>query len=77
MVLAQGLISAAAGVAVGLIAAAGASGVLRTLLFGVPPVDPGTYALAAMLLLECAAGATYLPAKRASRVDPAEALRGS
>jgi hypothetical protein len=76
MVLAQGLITAGIGVAVGLVAAAAASGLVRSLLFGVTPVDPATYALAAALLLLSAAGATYLPARRASRVDPAEALRG-
>lgn len=77
MVLAQGMITAGVGAAVGLVGAAWASRLVRALLFGVAPVDPATYALAAAILLIAAAGATWLPARRASRVHPAEALRGS
>ena len=77
MVLAQGLVTAALGVAVGLVAAAAASRFLRSLLFGIEAVDAPTYAIAAMLLLLAAAAATGVPAVRASRVDPREALRGS
>lgn len=77
MVLAQGVITAGLGVAVGLVGAAVASRLVRSLLFGVAPVDPATYALAAAVLMIAAAGATYLPARRAARVPPAEALRGS
>ena len=61
----------------GLAGAAGASRLLHSLLFGVAPIDPTTYAIAAAILLVAAAGATYLPARRAARVPPAEALRGS
>ena len=49
--------------------------VLRSLLFGVSPNDSTTYAVAAVTLLACAVGAGYLPARRASRIDPAVALR--
>jgi ABC-type antimicrobial peptide transport system permease subunit len=77
MVLAQGLATAGLGAAVGLVGAAAASRVVGSVLFGVPPVDPPTYALAAAVLMIAAAGATWLPARRASRVHPAEALRGS
>jgi predicted lysophospholipase L1 biosynthesis ABC-type transport system permease subunit len=77
MVLAQGLLTAAFGVAVGLVGAAAASRFLRSLLFGIEPVDAATYSIAAMLLLLCAAAAAGVPAARASRVDPGEALRGS
>jgi hypothetical protein len=77
MVLVQGLSTAGLGAAAGLIGAAAASRLVRSVLFGVAPVDPGTYALAAAVLLVASAGATWLPARRASRVHPAEALRGS
>lgn len=77
MVLAQGLMTAAVGMAVGLVTAAGTSRVLRSFLFGVAPLDPATYAFAGALIILAAAGATYLPARRASRVGPVEALRGS
>jgi predicted permease len=77
MVLAQGMITAGVGAAVGLIGAAWASRLVGALLFGVAPVDPATYALAAGVLLIAAAGATWLPARRASQVHPVEALRGS
>jgi len=77
MVLEQGLITAGLGVIVGLAGAAVASRLVRSVLFGVAPVDPVTYALAAAILLIAAAGATYLPARRAARVPPAEVLRGS
>jgi predicted permease len=77
MVLVQGLATAGLGAAAGLLGAAAASRLVRSVLFGVAPVDPGTYALAAAVLLVASAGATWLPARRASRVHPAEALRGS
>lgn len=77
LVLVQGLMTAGVGTAAGLVGAAGASRVVRSLLFGVPPVDPATYGLAAAVLLIAAAGATWLPARRASQVNPAEALRGT
>jgi predicted permease len=77
MVLAQGMITVGFGVVVGLAVAAGASRLVRSLLFGVTPIDPVTYATAAAILLIVAAGATYLPARRAARVPPAEALKGS
>jgi len=77
MVLVQGMITAGAGAAIGLVGAAAASRFVRSLLFGVAPVDPVTYVLAAATLLTAAAGAAWLPARRASRVHPAEALKGS
>jgi predicted permease len=77
MVLVQGMITAGLGAIVGLVGASAASLMVRSLLFGVTPLDPLTYALAAAILLVAAAGATWLPARRASRVHPAEALRGS
>jgi putative ABC transport system permease protein len=75
MVLGQALRTGAIGVVLGFVAAPVATRVLSSLLFGVSPTDPATFAgvaatLAAVLLL-----AAYLPARRATRVDPMRALR--
>ena len=75
MVLGQGLKLAAIGIAIGLAASAAASTMLTKLLFGVKPTDPATYAGVALLLGAVAAAACYLPARRATRVDPLTALR--
>jgi ABC-type lipoprotein release transport system permease subunit len=48
---------------------------LRTLLYGISPVDPMTYAGAALALLAVAALAAFLPARRAAAADPSRALR--
>jgi ABC-type antimicrobial peptide transport system permease subunit len=64
-----------AGIALGLGGAAAASRLIESLLFGVSSLDPGTYALAAAVLIATAALAAYLPARRVSRVDPMSALR--
>jgi predicted permease len=64
-----------AGLVVGLLAAAVASGTLRTALFGIEPSDPVTYLGVGGLLLAVATLASLLPAIRASRVDPVTALR--
>ncbi len=63
------------GLVVGLGAALGATRLIASLLYGLTPNDPLTIALASMLLLTVAALAGYLPARRASRVDPMVALR--
>ncbi len=63
------------GVGAGVLAAVAMSGVLRSLLFGVTATDPLTYAGVAMLLVCAATAASYLPARRAIRVDPIMALR--
>ena len=75
MVVRSGLLLAGIGVAVGLVAAAAATRLMTSLLFEVSPVDPLTYAAVALGLLLAAAGASYLPAHRASTVDPTEVLR--
>jgi putative ABC transport system permease protein len=75
MVIRQGLWLSIAGVAMGLVAAALASQGMTTLLFGISPLDPVSYAAVAMVLLGVAAVASGLPAWRASRVDPAVTLR--
>ncbi len=70
-----GLGLAGLGVAIGLAAAAGLTRLIRSLLYGVGPVDPVLYAALAMLLLLVALLATYLPARRATRIDPASVLK--
>jgi ABC-type antimicrobial peptide transport system permease subunit len=66
---------AAAGVVIGLGLALAVSRVLTSLLFEVKPRDPATLGLAAGLVLVVTLAASYLPARRASRVDPMVALR--
>jgi ABC-type antimicrobial peptide transport system permease subunit len=63
------------GVVIGLGAAAAVTRLLKSLLFGVSPMDPLTYAAIPVVLAVCAALASYVPARRAAAVDPAEALR--
>jgi putative ABC transport system permease protein len=73
--LRQALLLAGAGIAIGLVAAGFATRVMSTLLYGVRPLDPVTYAAVAAGLGCTALLASYLPAARAARVAPAEALR--
>jgi putative ABC transport system permease protein len=75
MVMLQGIKPACAGAAVGLAAAAFVMRILETMLFGVTPMDPLTFAVVPALLLLVAAVACYVPALRAARQDPAMALR--
>lgn len=75
MVVRQGLTLAVFGVVLGLIMAFGLSRLLKTLLYGVSASDPVTYGAVAVVLLGVAALASYLPARRASAIDPMEALR--
>lgn len=65
----------AAGIAAGGVAAFFAVRLLESLLFGTKPNDPGTFALIALILAAVALLAGYLPARRASRIDPLQALR--
>jgi predicted permease len=71
----QALLLASVGIAIGLAGAAGLTGLMKSLLFGVGTLDPLTYAAMALLLAGAAALASYLPARRAAAVDPVEALR--
>ena len=71
----HGLKLVAAGLLIGIVAALALSRLMATLLFGVGPTDPLTYAGVSLLLGTVALVATYLPARRASRVDPVVALR--
>jgi predicted permease len=75
MVLRETLVVVGAGVAVGLPASFAASRLVQSLLFGLRPGHPPLLALATLALLAVAAVAAYLPARRASRVDPMLALR--
>jgi len=75
LVMRQGLALAAAGVVVGLLAALGLSRLLTTLLFDVRPADPTTLAIVTTSIVVIAAASCWLPAWRASRVDPNVVLR--
>ncbi|MFN8010342.1 MAG: ABC transporter permease [Holophagaceae bacterium] len=74
-VVKEGLVLAATGVALGWAGAFAFSGVLRSLVFEISPTDPGLLAAASALLLATASLACLFPALRASKVDPAIALR--
>ncbi len=75
MVVSQGMGLAVAGIALGLAAALGVSRLLGGLLYGVSPTEPFTYAAVAGVLAVAALVASALPARRATRIDPVEALR--
>lgn len=75
MFVGQGLRLAMIGVACGLIAAVGLTRLMKSLLFEVNPLDPATFAAVALGLVLAASLASYLPALRATAVDPMEALR--
>jgi putative ABC transport system permease protein len=75
MFVRHGLILTLIGVACGLAAAAALMRLMSSLLFEVNPMDPATYAFTAIGLIGAAVLASYLPARRATTVDPAEALR--
>ncbi len=63
------------GVAIGVVAAAGLTRFMKSLLFGISPLDPFTYIAIPSILVFSAVLASYLPARRAAAVDPVEALR--
>jgi predicted permease len=75
MVMVHGLRLAAIGLAIGLALALAVTRVMSTILFGVSPTDPLTFATIAVLLALVALLACYIPARRATRVDPMVALR--
>jgi predicted permease len=75
MFVRSALVLTAIGVAIGLAAAAGLTQLMKSLLFGVRPIDPFTYCLIPLLLITCAALASYLPAWRAAEIDPVETLK--
>ena len=75
MIVRQGGIVALTGIAVGLAIAFAASRLIESLLYGVSPRDPGVFAVTTLILLSVALLACWLPARRAARLSPLEALR--
>ena len=74
-VIGRALVLTGMGVGAGIVAALGATRLMQTLLFGVSPNDVGTFAAASGLLMLIGVVASYIPARRASKVDPLIALR--
>jgi putative ABC transport system permease protein len=75
MILGQGARLAGLGISIGLVAALGLTRIMASFLFGVRPTDPLTFAAVSLLLVGIALLACYLPARRATQVDPMLALR--
>jgi ABC-type antimicrobial peptide transport system permease subunit len=71
----RGLMLAGVGIAVGLGSAAAFTGLMRSLLFGIGPLDPITFTAMPVVLATAALLASYLPARRAVAVDPVETMR--
>jgi predicted permease len=75
LIAGQGMKLVLAGMVVGLLGAIGVARLLTSLLYGVRPIDPPTFASVCLLLIGTALFACWLPARRAAKVDPMEALR--
>jgi ABC-type antimicrobial peptide transport system permease subunit len=75
LVLRKGLLLTAIGIVLGSLGAVAASGLLRNMLFGITPLDVTTFAMVPLAFSLVAMVASYLPARRATRIDPNVALR--
>jgi ABC-type antimicrobial peptide transport system permease subunit len=75
MFVRSALVLTVTGVAIGVVIAAALTQSMKSLLFGISPLDPLTYVVVPMVLCASAAIASYLPARRAAGVNPVEALR--
>jgi len=75
LVVVKGLKLAAIGSAIGLVCALAVTRLVSRLLYGVSPIDPVTFASVSFLLVAVAMLASWMPARRATKIDPMEALR--
>jgi putative ABC transport system permease protein len=75
LIVGQGMFLVAIGAGIGLVLALATTRVLKSVLFGVSATDPLTFTVVLVLLVAVALLACYLPARRATKVDPLEALR--
>ena len=75
MVLRHAVLLLVIGVGFGIVAAISVAGILRSFLYGVAPYDAWTIGGVCLLLLACGLFASYIPARRAARIDPMKALR--
>ena len=75
MVLKQGMSLVVVGTIAGLVLGAAASQALTVLLFGIPPLDPVVFSTSAVLFAITGIAACYVPARRATQIEPAIALR--
>jgi ABC-type antimicrobial peptide transport system permease subunit len=77
MFLGKGVALAGVGIVAGLVFSASTASMMASLLYGVRPHDPAVFLIVPLLLLAVAALASYLPARRATKVNPIVALRES
>lgn len=75
LVLGHGLALAAIGTGIGLLASLAVMRLLSTLLYGVRPTDPLTFAGSSVLVILIALAASWIPARRAASIDPMQSLR--